>query len=117
MINTILVVDDDAAVRGLLCRVLARGGYRVIEAGDMGTALGMLGAFTPDMAVVDAGLPDGHGASVGRRLKEAGKGFPVLMISGEPFQEASAPDVVDSFMAKPLELGEFASRVRHLLQA
>lgn len=113
--NTILLVDDDIQVRGMLSRVLARGGYRVLEASDMGTALGMLGAFTPDMAIVDAGLPDGHGASVGRRLKEAGKGFPVLMISGEPAQAESAGDTVDAFMAKPLEIGAFASRVQELL--
>lgn len=115
--NTILLVDDDVQVRGLLSRVLARGGYRVLEAGDMGTALGMLGAFTPDMAIVDAGLPDGHGAGVGRKLKEAGKGFPVLMISGEPSQAEAAAGTIDGFMAKPLDLAAFSSRVSGLLES
>lgn len=116
MTNTILLVDDDAAVRGMLSKALARGGYRVLEAENTAGALGMLGAFTPDMAIVDAGLPDGHGSSVCRRLKEAGRGFPVLMISGQPAEAASAGDA-DAFMAKPFDLAAFSSRVRSLLTA
>lgn len=114
--NTILLVDDDTQVRGMLSKTLARGGFRVLEAGSTETALGMLGAFTPDMAIVDAGLPDGHGSSVCRRLKEAGKGFPVLMISGHPGEAASARDA-DDFMAKPFDLASFSARVQSLLAA
>jgi DNA-binding response OmpR family regulator len=115
MTNTILVVDDDAALRGLLKRVLTLRGYRVIEAATLGTALGMLGAFTPDLAIVDAALPDGHGGQVCRTLKKTLRGLPVMMISGEPSQAGSAP--VDEFLAKPFDMNTLSTRVESLLAA
>lgn len=114
MINTILLVDDDAAVRWTMNMALTRAGYRVIEASTQTVALGMLSGFTPDLAIVDACLPDGHGADVCRAVKKAARRVPVMMISGEP-AEASRAEAADGFMAKPFNFAAFTATVGQLL--
>jgi CheY-like chemotaxis protein len=66
---SILVVDDDAAVRGLIVRILRSGGHAVVgEAGSVAEALARAEALRPDVALVDIGLPDGDGFSLTRQL-------------------------------------------------
>lgn len=68
--GSILVVDDDAAVRGLIVRILRSGGYDVVgEAGSVADALECADALRPDTALVDIGLPDGDGFSLTRQLR------------------------------------------------
>ena len=114
MTNTILLVDDDAGVRGTLNRVLTLAGYRVIEAGTQSAALGMLGGFTPDLAIVDAGLPDGHGSAVCLAVKKTGRRIPVMMISGAPAEEDAA-GAADEFMTKPFNFAALTANVSRLL--
>jgi CheY-like chemotaxis protein len=67
--RSILVVDDDAAVRGLIVRILTSGGYFVVgEAGSVADALLRAEELRPDVALVDIGLPDGDGFSLTRQL-------------------------------------------------
>ena len=66
---TVLVVEDDAAVRGFLRRALEVSGLQVLEVGDAGAALGLLAGDAPvDAVLVDGLLPDMHGLDLGRRL-------------------------------------------------
>lgn len=68
--GSILVVDDDAAVRGLIVRILRSGGHDVVgEAGSVADALDRAAALRPDIALVDIGLPDGDGFSLTRQLR------------------------------------------------
>ena len=70
MVRTILVVDDDADVRGLIVRVLrSRGNVVVGQAGSVAEALASAEALRPDVALVDIGLPDGDGFSLTRQLR------------------------------------------------
>ncbi|MBM2623614.1 response regulator transcription factor [Actinoplanes sp. LDG1-06] len=69
--GSILVVDDDASVRGLLVRILRDWGHAVIgEAGSVAEALVYADAWRPGIALVDVGLPDGDGFSLTRQLRE-----------------------------------------------
>ena len=69
MVRSILVVDDDAAVRGLVVRILRSWGHLVIgEAGSVAEALTCAAASRPDTALVDIGLPDGDGFALAREL-------------------------------------------------
>ena len=114
MTNTILLVDDDAAVRWTMNLALTRAGYRVIEASTQTVALGMLSGFTPDLAIVDACLPDGHGSAVCRAVKQSARRVPVMMISGEAVaQDAAGP--IDEFMAKPFNFAALTANVGRLL--
>lgn len=69
MPHSILVVDDDASVRGLIARILRNWGHVVIgEAGSIAEALACADALRPDVVLVDIGLPDGDGFSLARQL-------------------------------------------------
>ena len=69
MLRSILVVDDDASVRGLVARIMRSWGHVVIgEAGSIAEALACADALRPDTVLVDIGLPDGDGFSLTRQL-------------------------------------------------
>jgi CheY-like chemotaxis protein len=70
VVRSILVVDDDAAVRGLVVRILRSWGHEVIEeAGSVAEALSRAEALRPDTVLVDIGLPDGDGFALTRDLR------------------------------------------------
>jgi CheY-like chemotaxis protein len=70
VVRSILVVDDDAAVRGLVVRILRSWGHVVIgEAGSVAEALRCAETLHPDTVLVDIGLPDGDGFTLTHELR------------------------------------------------
>ena len=70
MMGSILVVDDDASVRGLIVRILRSWGHAVVgEAGSAAEALRCVEGLRPDVALIDIGLPDGDGFALTRQLR------------------------------------------------
>jgi CheY-like chemotaxis protein len=91
--RSILVVDDDTAVRGLIVRILRSGGHVVVaEAGSVAEALTRAEALRPDVALVDIGLPDGDGFSLTRQLRAMATEIRVVVFSSDadPANTASA---------------------------
>ena len=58
---TILIVEDDERIRSLMRTVLAGAGYATLETGNAATAVSMLASHSPDLMVLDLGLPDRDG--------------------------------------------------------
>src|SRR5947209_9497871 len=87
----ILVVDDDAPIRRMLDRTLSAEGYAVATAADGGEALAAVERATPDLLVLDVGLPGVDGLAVSRRLRAKGLAVPVLMLTARD----SVPDRVE----------------------
>jgi DNA-binding NarL/FixJ family response regulator len=90
---SILVVDDDASIRGLVVRILRSWGHPVIgEAGSVAEALEHADAGRPGVALVDIGLPDGDGFSLARQL--LAKPWPVRVVifssDADPANSAAA---------------------------
>jgi CheY-like chemotaxis protein len=82
--RSILVVDDDTAVRGLIVRILRSGGDVVVgEAGSVAEALDRAEVLRPDVALVDIGLPDGDGFSLTRQLRVLPWGIQVVLFSSD----------------------------------
>lgn len=79
---TVLVVDDDTEVRGLLLRLLTENGYRCIGAVDGESALAMAGPTDIAAAVVDINLPGMNGAELAWRLHQASPALPIIAVSG-----------------------------------
>src|SRR5258707_12153629 len=77
----ILIVDDDSRVTSALRRTLAYKGYQVSVAANGEGALSMIRTKPPDLGILDLMLPGINGLEVCRRLRRAGDGTAVLMLT------------------------------------
>jgi two-component system cell cycle sensor histidine kinase/response regulator CckA len=119
--ETILVVDDEAAGRAPICRVLRRSGYDVLEACDGEDALRVLQDHHEPIPLVisDIIMPELLGTDLIEMLHGWYPRMRVLFISGyspEPLE--AREDLADcSFLAKPFTMDALTQRVRDLLAA
>jgi two-component system, OmpR family, response regulator MprA len=115
----VLVVDDDGPIRRMLERTLAAEGYGVSSAGDGGAALAAIERATPDLVVLDVGLPGLDGLAVCRRLRSKGLGLPILLLTARdavPDRVAGLDAGADDYLVKPFASEELLARVRALLR-
>jgi DNA-binding response OmpR family regulator len=116
---TILVVEDERAVARGLIYGLREEGFTVEWAETGRAALTMTEQFSPDLIVLDLRLPDITGLDVCRRLRQAGKRQPILMLTA---RDAETDKVLglelgaDDYVVKPYSLREVVSRIRALLR-
>lgn len=114
-----LVVEDDPAVASELVRGMTGAGFVVDLAGDGQQAWFNGDVEEYDVAVVDLGLPRLDGLSVIKRWREAGRNFPVLILSarGEWTDKVAGIEVgADDYMAKPWAMEELVARLRGLIR-
>jgi DNA-binding response OmpR family regulator len=116
-VRTILVVEDNPAVRTIVCLALKREGYAVLAAGDIAPALARAASHdgTVDLVVVDVRLPGGNGMTLVDRMLAAGQSPPVLYLSGWPQPPAGLSGKRTLFLAKPFAPHELAWAVSRLL--
>lgn len=114
-----LVVEDDPVVAGELVRALGAAGFAVDHAADGQSAWFNGDVEEYDVAVVDLGLPRLDGLSVIRRWREAGRAFPILILSARSDWTDKVTGIeagADDYLAKPWEMGELVARVRGLVR-
>lgn len=116
----ILVVDDDAQVRGLLRRLLERAEYSIEEAGTAEGGLERIRFGHPDLVFLDLQLPDRSGHSVLEEIRSnpATRLLPVVMLTGFASSEEKVRAYelgVTDFLAKPFSPEELLPRVRSLV--
>ncbi|HEU4322593.1 MAG TPA: response regulator [Roseiflexaceae bacterium] len=100
----ILVVDDDAAVRKVLGRMLAHLGYTVCTASDTVTALEQVhNQPALSLALIDLILDGQDGLDTARALRTARPALPIVLMSGDPFRAARAATRLGSatYLGKP----------------
>jgi two-component system response regulator MprA len=117
--DSILVVDDDAAIRRMLARTLEAEGYAVESAGDGGAALAAIERLVPDVLVLDVSLPGLDGLAVSRALRRRGLALPILMLTARDAVDdriAGLDSGADDYLVKPFAAGELLARVRALLR-
>ena len=111
--KTILLVEDNEAVRQLLRRVLSADGYQVVEAGDGRQALGILAQDTRiDLLLTDVVMPGPTGFEVASHFIAA-RNVPVLFISGYAQER---PDIPGPILQKPFTPSALLDTVRRLLE-
>ena len=115
---SILVVEDEAAIRRFVRLALGAEGHTVHEADSVARGLIEAGTRRPDLVVLDLGLPDGDGIEVIRGLRSWST-VPVIVLSARS-QEAdkiAALDAgADDYLVKPFGAGELMARVRAQLR-
>ncbi|OYN90173.1 response regulator transcription factor [Parenemella sanctibonifatiensis] len=117
--QTILVVDDDQAVRDSLARSLKYSGYEAITANDGVDALAMLSSHRPDAIIMDVMMPRLDGLETTRMLRANGNDVPILVLTardavGDRVDGLDAGG--DDYMAKPFALDELLARLRALVR-
>lgn len=113
--RTVLLCDDDSAVREITGAMLQEMGYAVIEAGSGNAALEQVATHDVDLLLVDYAMPGMNGAEVSRRAAEIRNGLPVLFITGYADLKA-LHDVGESrIVRKPFRHDELEQKIRAIL--
>ena len=90
--ETVLVVEDEPVVRGVILEMLAEQGYRTREAVDGPSGLNILRSDAPiDLLVTDVGLPGMNGRQLADQARELRPGLKVLFITGYAESAAISP--------------------------
>jgi two-component system, OmpR family, response regulator len=116
----VLVVDDEATIRGLLSGSLRFAGYEVATAASGAEALRAAASSRPDLVLLDVMMPDGDGFDVVRRMRAAGgPEVPVIFVTAraEIFDRLTGFEIgADDYVTKPFSLDEVLARVRAVLK-
>ncbi len=114
---TVLVIEDEPAIRRLLHTTIARAGYHVVEAGNGREALSALHIDKPDIALLDLGLPDRDGLELIGLIKSAGTAVVVVSARDATEQKVTALDLgADDYVTKPFDTEEVLARIRTALR-
>jgi DNA-binding response OmpR family regulator len=119
--KTILIVDDDPDVReGLAEQLDQNDGFAVLAAGSGEEGLRMADSGRPDLVLLDVDLPDLDGRMVCRRMREAGLGAPIIMLTASA-GEAETIQGLDSgandYVTKPFKFAVLLARIRAQLRS
>ncbi|MEW6454794.1 MAG: response regulator [Pseudomonadota bacterium] len=114
----VLVVDDEAAILRFLKPALEANNYEMTSAGTVAEALKRVAAESPDIVLLDLGLPDGDGKDVIRRAREWSD-LPIVVLSAREreAEKIEALDLgADDYVNKPFNVGELMARMRTALR-
>jgi two-component system KDP operon response regulator KdpE len=110
----VLIVDDEAAILKFLRPALEASGYGIEVAGTVADATRQIATKSPDIVVLDLGLPDGDGKDVIRSVREWSD-VPIIVLSARDreIEKIEALDLgADDYVNKPFSVGELLARMR-----
>jgi two-component system, cell cycle response regulator len=118
--KTILVADDNMANRELICAILERRGYRVLNAADGQDALQFLQSESPDMILLDIHMPRLDGYGLLERLRQVPRlaGRPMVAVTASAMagdEERALAAGFTAYLAKPYEVDDVVGLVDRLL--
>jgi two-component system KDP operon response regulator KdpE len=114
----VLVIDDEPQMRKFVRIALTTHGYRVVEAASAEEGIRQASTYTPDLVLLDLGLPDDHGMEVTRRVREWSP-VPIVIISARGQEESKVAALdggADDYVTKPFGAAELMARVRVALR-
>lgn len=111
----ILLVEDDKSLTAGLSKALANEGFSVNPVASGKAALHVVATETPDIIVLDLGLPDMDGLDVLQKLRQSKSQVPVLVLTARGSTDARVTGLdqgADDYLAKPFEMSELVARLR-----
>jgi two-component system phosphate regulon response regulator PhoB len=117
----ILIVDDESAIRQMVCLALSQSSYDCIEAADTAEAQTKILAEMPDLILLDWMLPGLSGVEYSRRLRreKLTRDIPIIMLTArteEHDKVAGLDSGADDYITKPFSTRELLSRIKALLR-
>jgi two-component system KDP operon response regulator KdpE len=116
--SVILIIDDEAAIRKLLEITLQTEGYEVLGAPTGTAGLVMAGECSPDLVLLDLGLPDESGHTVLKKLR-SWFSKPIIILSVQSAEEdivKALDNGANDYLTKPFRTGELLARIRTSLR-
>jgi len=118
MAATVLLVEDERKLRELVRSYLERAGLTVLSTESGAEAITLAMSASPDLVVLDLGLPDVPGETVARELRAAGP-VPILMLTAKAAEEDRIAGLelgADDYVTKPFSPRELVLRVQAILR-
>ncbi len=115
----ILVIEDDETLLASLVQQLGDAGFGVEQAADGREGLYFATEYPVDLAIVDLGLPEMNGLDVIRQTREAGKTYPILILTARDRWQDKVDGLAagaDDYVVKPFHIEEVLARVNALLR-
>ncbi len=118
--KTILLVEDDVANAMLVERILTRHDYRLIQAADGEAAIALAAESTPDLILIDLGLPDIDGQTLIVLMREMDHlaGVPMVALTAWPPEVARTMAEAygfDGYLSKPIDVRAFPGQIAAFL--
>lgn len=115
----VLVVEDELILREQLCAVLHEQGYAVDAAKDGEEAWYFASEYHYDVAVLDLGLPKMDGMELIKKIRDAGKSYPVLILTARSHWQEKVNGLsagADDYLTKPFHTEELLARLNALMR-
>jgi two-component system OmpR family response regulator len=115
--GTVLVVDDNPAIRGMLADALHACGYTVVEAADGQEALDVAQLSQPALILLDLNLPIISGFSFVNEIQSRGVDAPILLVTADPrAPKVAGGEQIVGYVAKPFEIDSLLGAVESALR-
>ena len=117
--QTILVIEDERSISNFICRALTANDYKAIPAYRGKEGMSLFFSHSPDLVLLDLGLPDTDGLDILAQLRGLPREVPIIIISARDreSEKVKALDMgADDYVVKPFGVSELLARIRSALR-
>ena len=117
--QTVLVIEDDHSISNFICRALTANDYKAIPAFWGKEGMSLFFSHSPDLVLLDLGLPDMDGMDILAQFQDLPQDVPVIIISARDRENEKVKALAlgaDDYVVKPFGVSELLARIRSALR-